>query len=262
MFQRLKRFLWRFLPVPARTFHKRMEEQNKIIKELINCNKELSNKFGLLERMCVEPKCMFSAELKMINEKINDFQVQSVNMSKRVLKSILTCESMIDGMYEFGVIPKRFCPSCSNEVRAYLPAPLPNDDFKKDVWCPHCSSYHRHRALSLYLETKTDLFKNDNESDIIKLLHFAPERAFHDKFSKISNIDYYPVDFNPSKWGIRNIVDIQHIQYPNDMFDVIICIHVLEHIPDDNKAMKELLRVLKKDGIAYICAPIFNIEKT
>ncbi|MDR1522468.1 MAG: class I SAM-dependent methyltransferase [Endomicrobium sp.] len=86
----------------------------------------------------------------------------------------------------------------------------------------------------------------------LEVLHFAPERFFYDKFSNCSNVNYFPVDFNPKFKGIRDVVDIQKIQYENEKFDIIICIHVLEHIPDDNTAMKELLRVLKKSGTAYI----------
>jgi ubiquinone/menaquinone biosynthesis C-methylase UbiE len=49
--------------------------------------------------------------------------------------------------------------------------------------------------------------------------------------------------------------DIQAIDEPNNSFDIILCYHVLEHIPDDSKAMSELYRVLKPGGICYIQTP-------
>lgn len=51
-------------------------------------------------------------------------------------------------------------------------------------------------------------------------------------------------------------MDITNIEYPNDTFDVIYCSHVLEHIPEDRKAMRELRRVLKPDGWAVLLVPI------
>jgi SAM-dependent methyltransferase len=122
---------------------------------------------------------------------------------------------------------------------------------RKNARCPFCYSLERGRALWLYLQRNTkildEIFVNK-----LEVLHFAPERFFYDKFSNCSNVNYFPVDFNPKFKGIRDVVDIQKIQYENEKFDIIICIHVLEHIPDDNTAMKELLRVLKKSGTAYI----------
>jgi ubiquinone/menaquinone biosynthesis C-methylase UbiE len=58
------------------------------------------------------------------------------------------------------------------------------------------------------------------------------------------------------------VIDIQSIDYPDDMFDVIICFHVLEHVTDDRKAVRELARILNNSGIAYIGVPIFNIDTT
>ncbi|MFN0048921.1 MAG: class I SAM-dependent methyltransferase [Cytophagales bacterium] len=65
-----------------------------------------------------------------------------------------------------------------------------------------------------------------------------------------SRITYIDGDINPAL--ARNVVDITQIQYPNDYFDFIICSHVLGHIPDEKKAIQELYRVLKTDGIALI----------
>lgn len=73
----------------------------------------------------------------------------------------------------------------------------------------------------------------------------------------IKGVDYYPVDINPEHYGIRDVVDITNIQYEGNFFDLIICNHVLEHIPDDAKAMSELFRVLKPSGKAIINVP-FN----
>jgi SAM-dependent methyltransferase len=56
-------------------------------------------------------------------------------------------------------------------------------------------------------------------------------------------------------------MDITDIQYPKDTFDVIYCSHVLEHVVDDRKAMREFHRVLRPDGWALLLVPI-TVEKT
>ena len=44
--------------------------------------------------------------------------------------------------------------------------------------------------------------------------------------------------------------------FEDNFFDFILCNHVLEHIVDDTKAMKELYRVLKRKGTAILQVPI------
>ena len=93
----------------------------------------------------------------------------------------------------------------------------------------------------------------------MKILHFAPELIFHKRFSSIPDVDYYPVDLNPKAFGIRQVVDITDIPFDDNTFDLIMCTHVLEHIPDDRKAMSELYRVLKPNkGVALLTVPIDN----
>lgn len=98
----------------------------------------------------------------------------------------------------------------------------------------------------------------------MKVLHFAPEIIFWQLFSSFKDIDYWPVDLDPSRYGgmVRKQVDITAIPFDDDSFDLIMCSHVLEHIPDDRKAMSELYRVLKLGGMAFLNVPMFNIPAT
>ena len=147
------------------------------------------------------------------------------------------------------------CPICKNRVKIYWPAGV---TLRSGAQCPVCRCMERHRALWLYLE-KHEVFVRPD----ISLLHFAPEKGLHQQFSARKNIDYWPVDINASLPGIRKAVDITDIPFADESMDVIICSHVLEHIPDELKALSELNRVLKKDGIAIVNAPIDeNREET
>ncbi|MBK8554775.1 MAG: methyltransferase domain-containing protein [Lewinellaceae bacterium] len=100
----------------------------------------------------------------------------------------------------------------------------------------------------------------------LSLLHVSPEKMLFRKFKTLPGIQYVPADkFDPGYHypaGTVNM-DITDIQYPDAHFDAVICSHVLEHVPDDAKAMKEIHRVLKPGGWAIMLVPIdANLEKT
>lgn len=112
---------------------------------------------------------------------------------------------------------------------------------RENVLSPSTLSLERHRLLWLYLKKETDFF-----SAPLKILHFAPEQAFYKRFRKLKNLDYTTTDLNSPLADVK--ADICNLPFENETFDVILCNHVLEHIPDDTKAMSEMHRVLKKGG--------------
>ena len=91
------------------------------------------------------------------------------------------------------------------------------------------------------------------------MLHIAPEEELGKLFEKIPNLDYLSGDI-ASKRAMERI-DITSISYPDESFDIIYCSHVLEHVPDDRKAINEFYRVLKQGGWALIVVPMKG-EKT
>ncbi len=114
---------------------------------------------------------------------------------------------------------------------------------------PGTLSLERHRLLWLYLERETDFFKKS-----LKVLHVAPEQAFYKSFKKLDNIDYTTTDLHSPLANVK--ADICDLPFKENQFDVILCNHVLEHIPNDKKAMKELFRVLKPGGWAILQVPL------
>lgn len=153
---------------------------------------------------------------------------------------------------------KVLCPICNSTFKEFGPFGIVP---RKNARCYQCSSLERHRLLWKYFNEKTDLFKADKK---IRLLHFAPEGVFYDIFSTNQNIDYYPCDLFPENYAFKvKKADITNIPFEENYFDVIICSHVLEHIPDDALAMSELHRVLKNGGWAILQVPIdYNRETT
>ena len=145
------------------------------------------------------------------------------------------------------------CPVCEHEFRKFLPYGNKGEDNRL---CPYCLTLERHRLLWLYLKEKTDFF-----TARLKVLHIAPEQPFLKRFRNMPNLEYYTADLVSPIADIK--MDIQNMPLEDESFDVVICNHVLEHVEDDIKAMKEVYRVLKKGGWAILQVPInYNREKT
>lgn len=119
---------------------------------------------------------------------------------------------------------------------------------RNNVLSPSTLSLERHRLLWLYLQRETNFF-----SAPLKVLHFAPEQAFYKRFKKQQNLDYTTTDLESPLADVK--ADICNLPFEDNSFDVILCNHVLEHIPDDTKAMQELYRILKPGGMGIFQIP-------
>ncbi len=86
------------------------------------------------------------------------------------------------------------------------------------------------------------------------MLHVAPEPFFAQRFDAVPNLDYLSADLLRPNAMVK--MDITDIQYPDASFSVIYCSHVLEHVPDDRKAIGEFFRVLRPGGWALLNVPI------
>ena len=137
-------------------------------------------------------------------------------------------------------------PIDGSSFRKFLPYGYENQ--RDNVLSPSTLSLERHRLLWLYLKQNTGLF-----SKPLKVLHFAPEQAFYKRFRNLKNLEYVTTDLNSPLADVK--ADICDLPFKNEEFDFILCNHVLEHIPDDTKAMQELFRILKPGGTAILQIP-------
>ena len=119
---------------------------------------------------------------------------------------------------------------------------------RNNVLSPSTLSLERHRLLWLYLQNETDFFTNQK-----KVLHFAPEQCFLKRFRALDNIDYTTTDLLSPIADVK--ADICNLPFEDNTYDIILCNHVLEHIPDDTKAMQELYRVMKPGGYGIFQIP-------
>ena len=127
------------------------------------------------------------------------------------------------------------CPICKYEGD-FKPFGLKQ---RPNAKCPKCGSLERHRLYYLFLKDMGLGFS---------MLHIAPEKClesfFRDKMKSVLHAD------------LSTGQDIQDLPYQDNQFDFILCSHVLEHVEDDRKAMKELHRVLSLKGMALLQVPI------
>ncbi len=145
-------------------------------------------------------------------------------------------------------------PIDGRQFRRFLPYGYENP--RENVLSPSTLSLERHRLLWLYLQNETNFFTKQH-----KVLHFAPEQAFYKRFRKLENLDYTTTDLNSPLADVK--ADICNLPFEDNTYDVLLCNHVLEHIPDDKKAMAELFRILKPGGWGIFQIPQdLNREKT
>ncbi len=130
-------------------------------------------------------------------------------------------------------------PIDGKSFRSFLPYGYVNQ--RDNILAPSTLSLERHRLLWLYLKNETDFFTAEK-----KLLHFAPEQCFLKRFRELKNLDYTTTDLLSPIADVK--ADICNLPFEDNSYDVIFCNHVLEHIPDDTKAMQELFRVMKPGG--------------
>ena len=138
-----------------------------------------------------------------------------------------------------------YCPVCKSTIRQFEPF-----GGMDSVWCPVCAAMRWQRLAWLVLQQKTNLF----DGEPIRLLHIAPEIAFEPRFKQLAHLDYVTADLYEPKVMVK--MDVTENPFPDASFNAVFCSHVMEHIPDDHKALSEFFRVLAPGGWAVFIVPI------
>jgi SAM-dependent methyltransferase len=102
--------------------------------------------------------------------------------------------------------------------------------------------------MHLFLKNETNFY-----SVKPRVLHVAPEYCFIDRFEKYLGDQYITADIESPLAKVR--MDLHHIPFEDNSFDVVFCNHVLEHVTDDVRCMQEIRRVLKPTGFALCQSP-------
>ena len=135
------------------------------------------------------------------------------------------------------------CPCCGGRFSRFIRR-------SDSLLCPRCRSLERQRTLWLYLRDELAI-----EASGARVLHLAPEPPLVSRLSAIETLRYETADIAPGPLVDRTL-DARALPYDADSLDLIICSHVLEHIPEDVQVASEFARVLTPGGAALVQVPI------
>jgi len=141
------------------------------------------------------------------------------------------------------------CPLCGSAFAAFRPV---ND--RPNAVCWSCGSHERHRALWLYVQAHPEVLAGARG-----VLHLAPEACLERCLRSVAPAGYLTADIDPGHVGLRRVdrgLDLMALALADDSLSVVLCSHVLEHVPDDGVALGELRRVLEPGGRALIMVPV------
>jgi len=169
---------------------------------------------------------------------------------------------------------KCYCPVCEAKVSSFLPLPefflenqqkygfpYPSDEAETcneaAYLCPLCGASDRDRLYALFLG---DYIASLESVCPIQIVDFAPSEALSAFIRRLIKSSGKDVRYRTADLLAENVddqVDIADLRsYENDQFAFFICSHVLEHVPDDKKALRELHRILKPGGKGILMVPI------
>ena len=138
------------------------------------------------------------------------------------------------------------CPLCRHGFDRF------KDDWNRPrALCWRCGSHERHRAQWLLL----DQHRPDLLDDARSLLHFSPEWCLREQLESLSHLRYVTTDLDPAQ-DVELRLDVTATGLPDGAFDAVICSHVLEHVPDDAAAMRELRRITASGGWCLVMVPL------
>ncbi len=161
----------------------------------------------------------------------------------RVLDGLLAVRALL-------FVGRRFtCPCCGWRLRAFTHGGS-SLRVRRCGYCPRCNSKARHRRDWLYLLEQTDLSTAN-----LRLLHISPKYSLARRLTRMPNLDYLAGDLS-QRAHISLRFDVASLPVSSETFDAVICIHVLEHVDQDRRAMSEIFRVLRPGGWALITAPV------
>ena len=123
--------------------------------------------------------------------------------------------------------------------------------------CPSCKSSNRHRLIVWMLETEMP----DLLSGARRVLHFAPELSLGGVLRGVPGLRYETADLAAK--GVDHTFDLQTERLSEDSYDAVMANHILEHIPDDRAALRNIFHMVKPGGAAIVTVPMrANSETT
>jgi Methyltransferase domain len=141
----------------------------------------------------------------------------------------------------------RICTVCGQVATTFKPGP----NGRPDAACPGCGGLERHRFVVLALDA---LLARGLKGVVLDV---APMAAVAKLLRASAPAGYVSMDFDPAADGrsVGLAASITDLPLRSGSVGLMVCMHVLEHVPDDRSAMREMARVLAEEGIAVVQVP-------
>lgn len=123
---------------------------------------------------------------------------------------------------------------------------------KEEYLCPVCGSSDRDRMIISFLQ-KAGLCEAEEHAKVLQIAPAATIETWIQTYCP--HVDYESTDLYMD--GVTfgsDIMDMKMVE--EETYDLVICSHVLEHVKDDRKAMRELKRILKPQGLIVFLVPV------
>jgi SAM-dependent methyltransferase len=143
--------------------------------------------------------------------------------------------------------PRRYCSVCDRVVAKQF-APGPGG--RPNASCPHCGSLERHRFLAVALGLLRPAL-----GDIGTLLDIAPSPQTTAMLRGLGAERYVRLDLGADPRRVDVLGSVTRLPFADGSVDLVVCYHVLEHVPDDLAGMREIARVLSDRGVALVQVP-------
>ena len=144
-------------------------------------------------------------------------------------------------------VPRRFCPSCGQWTSGRFRR---GPGARPDARCPHCKSLERQRFLAVVTSCLSPVV------EIGTLLDIAPAPCTTAILRELAPLRHIRMDIGYDDRGVDLLGSVTAIPLETGSVDMLVCYHVLEHVPDDVAAMRELARVLAPGGVGLVQVPI------
>lgn len=222
------------------------------------------------QEFTVQGICVLSAKqlFQMSGTKIVLIAIKDMKTSRQIKRELgkYTGEILV---YECGRFIEQnttgYCMICGSYVNNFEPTGIKakifeehhiiGGGYRENAVCPYCRSVDRERWEMYVLNYYTDIFESSS-----RILHFAPEKNIQNRIRSNGKNDYYACDIMADKE--MHMIDVTNIPFVDNTFDYIIINHVLEHVPNERKAMSEMIRVLRPEGRIIMSFPICTDQKT
>lgn len=152
------------------------------------------------------------------------------------------------------------CSNCNFVFSQWIPT-------KKDLIAYYASDYDRTNYFSPITEKRYNelLDKFEKYKSTNRILDIGAGCGFFLQTARKRGWEVYGTEIDPS--ATDNCIDtsinmsygdINTIDFPENYFDVVIHIEVIEHINNPNEYVSEIHKILRPGGITYLTTPNFN----